>query len=466
MDSIKHSFFKSVLWFIAPSISLVLLLPGRVQAAPLDDAPKSDMTKSSKNPLLTLSMGSEPHASVVHQTDPQGTSAALTTLDGLAFDTQSRELAMSSNLAPDDGMAIPAGGRGETFEYNRRYRVTSDMAIAPLDPQIYSNSSLLIESTDAIDDSSEELTFIPHLRFTEANEFNTFSSGNIWYLAQDNSDTDLTDDEIDETDAGVVEDQEERPWQFEFTPFVFLPLNVQGSSTVNGITADLDLDLGDLLDVLSFAASGRLEAWNRNRFGIIFEGDYLELNARDERLLEGPRGLLSLNIEADVTYEQAYFDLAFGYRTEIDDGNDEDRATQAGLPDGIFDIIAGLRVQHLSQTIDLDFELTDPSRRVAFSRDLGDSDTWVEPLLGARLSYTATPRLRFATMFDISGFGIDGLSLTFRALAGLDWVFAGDTSLKAGYGLYGFEYETGEGRDEFGTDQLQHGPYLAVTFRF
>jgi hypothetical protein len=455
---------------MVPSISLVLLLPDFVQADVLDDASKADIAQSSNNQLLIRSTVSQPPDSGVHQPDPQGITTASTTLDGLAFDTQSRELSMSSNLATDDVMVIPVEGQGETPEHNSQYRVTSDVAIAPSDPQIYRASSLLIESTDvdstdAIDGSSRELTFTPQLQFTEANEVNHLSSDNTWYAAQDSSEADRTDDELDEADA-PVEDQEDRNWQFELTPYFFIPLNVEGTSTVDGITADLDLDLGDILDVLSFASSGRFEAWNRNRFGIIFEGNYLKLDANEERLLEGPQGLLSLNIEADVTYEQAYFDLALGYRTEIDDGNDEDRVTQAGLPDGIFDVIAGLRVQHLSQTIDLDFELAGPRRTLAFSRDLGDSETWVEPLLGVRLGYATSPRLSFATRFDISGFGIDGLSLTYRALAGLDWVFAGDTSLKAGYGLYGIEYETGEGRDEFGINQLQHGPYLAVTFRF
>jgi hypothetical protein len=471
----QRSFFKSVLLLMAPSIALVLLLPARTQAA-VDDVSKVDIAKSFKRQLQTLATVSQPDGSV-HQPDSQDVttvSTVSTALDEVAFDAQLQELSMSSNVATDDVLAISARGQGETFEHHNRYRVTSDVTIAPSDPHVYPDSSFLIESIDAIAISSDELTFIPQLQFTEADEFNNFASGNTWYLAQDHSEADQTDDElyeidagaVEEEDAGAIEDQEERAWQFEFTPYVFFPLNVQGSGTVDGITADLDLDLGDILDVLSFAASGRFEAWNRNRFGIIVEGNYLELNARDERLLEGPLGLLSLNVEADVTYEQAYFDLAFGYRTEIDDGNDEDRTTQAGLPDGNFDIIAGLRVQHLSQTIDLDFELAGPRNSFAFSRNLGDSETWVEPLLGFRLGYNASPRLSIATRFDISGFGIDGLSLTYRALVGLDWVFAGDTSLKVGYGLYGFEYETGEGRDEFGTDQLQHGPYLAVTFRF
>ncbi|WP_302476835.1 hypothetical protein [Ruegeria arenilitoris] len=39
-----------------------------------------------------------------------------------------------------------------------------------------------------------------------------------------------------------------------------------------GQSADLDLDLGDVLDVLDFAAAGQYEAWNGG-FGIIVDAN-------------------------------------------------------------------------------------------------------------------------------------------------------------------------------------------------
>ena len=39
------------------------------------------------------------------------------------------------------------------------------------------------------------------------------------------------------------------PWKFEVAPYVWLPA-MQGDLTVRGRTADIDLDLGDTLDLL------------------------------------------------------------------------------------------------------------------------------------------------------------------------------------------------------------------------
>ena len=54
--------------------------------------------------------------------------------------------------------------------------------------------------------------------------------------------------------------------------YLFTPLRITGKSTVAGQSADLDLDLGDVLDVLDFAAAGQYEAWNGG-FGIIVDAN-------------------------------------------------------------------------------------------------------------------------------------------------------------------------------------------------
>ena len=271
--------------------------------------------------------------------------------------------------------------------------------------------------------------------------------------------------EQERVEADITEDEsKERAWKFEFTPFAFVPFNVDGDSTVEGVTSDINMDLGEILEILTFAASGRFEAWYKNKFGIIFEGIYLKLGDDGEGIISGPRGLVDLGIEVDVEYDQATFDLAFGYRTEISDGDDQDKVSQAGLPDGYFDIIAGLRLQYLEQRAELNTERSGPFRTVSIDRDLGQDETWVEPLLSARFAYQISPKFAIGTRGDISGFGIDDLSTTWRIITGFDWVFSGDTSLKLGYEVYSIDYKTSD--DEFGLDQFQHGPYIGVTFRF
>lgn len=171
--------------------------------------------------------------------------------------------------------------------------------------------------------------------------------------------------------------------------------------------------------------------------------------------------MLEFDVEADLTYQQAIFDLGVGYRTKI--GNKDNPQEK---PDAFFDIIAGLRVQYLKQSLDIDIETENPNDDLEFDTDLGQDETWVEPLLSARIFYNISNKVGLGSRFDISGFGIDELSLTWRVNTGIDWMFAKNTSFKAGYSVFGIDYETGEGEDEFGLDQLQHGPFIAFTFRF
>ena len=273
----------------------------------------------------------------------------------------------------------------------------------------------------------------------------------------------VAQEEIVQSDV-TKDDSEERAWKFELTPFAFIPVNVDGDSRVEGVTSDINMDLGDILEILTFAASSRFEAWYKNKFGIIFEGIYITLGVDGKDIVSGPRELLDIEVDVDVEYDQAVFDLAFAYRTEIHDGDDNDKVSQAGLPDGFFDIIAGVRLQYLEQRADLKTERSGPLRTVSLERNLGQDETWVEPLLSARFGYQISPKFGIGTRGSISGFGIEDLSTTWRILTGFDWVFSGDTSLKLGYEVYSIDYKTSN--DEFGLDQFQHGPYIGVTFRF
>jgi hypothetical protein len=67
-------------------------------------------------------------------------------------------------------------------------------------------------------------------------------------------------------------------WRVDFSPYVFLPYSVDGDSTIAGQTVSFELDTSDILDLLSFALSGRLEVW-KGDFGVILDGYYVNLDA-------------------------------------------------------------------------------------------------------------------------------------------------------------------------------------------
>ncbi|NOD53286.1 hypothetical protein GS635_16705, partial [Ruegeria sp. HKCCD5851] len=72
--------------------------------------------------------------------------------------------------------------------------------------------------------------------------------------------------------------QSETEWRHTLAIYAFLPARTRGDSTVAGVTVPLDLDFGDALELLDFAAAGRYEAW-RGDWGFIIDANYVSLEA-------------------------------------------------------------------------------------------------------------------------------------------------------------------------------------------
>ena len=79
-------------------------------------------------------------------------------------------------------------------------------------------------------------------------------------------------------DSDAKDTAEAARWKFVFQPYATIPISTYGSATVKGQTVDYSLSLGRLLQYLSVAASGRVEAWKGN-WGFIIDGYYANLNA-------------------------------------------------------------------------------------------------------------------------------------------------------------------------------------------
>jgi len=66
-------------------------------------------------------------------------------------------------------------------------------------------------------------------------------------------------------------------WRHAAGVYLFAPLRTKGTSTIGGVSAGIDMNLSDVLDVLDFAASGRYEAW-KGDWGIIFDANYASIS--------------------------------------------------------------------------------------------------------------------------------------------------------------------------------------------
>lgn len=87
------------------------------------------------------------------------------------------------------------------------------------------------------------------------------------------------------------------------------PVSTTGTSTVAGRSADPDLDLGEIVETLNFAASGGVEAW-RGDFGVMLDGYYASIG--DDATLASAGDLATARVE--VTSTQWWLSVMGGFR--------------------------------------------------------------------------------------------------------------------------------------------------------
>ncbi len=234
---------------------------------------------------------------------------------------------------------------------------------------------------------------------------------------------------------------EDDTWRHSITPYLFLPFSTTGTSTVDGTSVDLDLNLSEVLDILQGAASVRYEGWNGD-FGIISEVYYVRL---------GEDGTLPVGgTTIDVDVRQTFVNLQSAYRfAEGVNASGRKYAADAAI---------GVQWNRLKQEIDI----AGPGPGMT----LGGTEDWFEPMIALRYAVEINDKWSFASRAQLSGFGVNGDDLQYLVLAGFDWKGWENTSLRFGYQFYGIDYSTDRSSGEFAYDIDQNGLYAAVAFHF
>lgn len=238
-------------------------------------------------------------------------------------------------------------------------------------------------------------------------------------------------------------DQSEADWRYDLLLYAFLPTRTTGTSTVAGQSVDLDLDLGDVLDLLNWAASGRFEAW-RGDYGLIVDTNYYDLGLQGT--LPGP-----LATQFDIQVRQKWLGLLGAYRVANGTYGDADRRFTV-------DVQAGARYNNLKQTVTLTNPLPLPV--------LGGDEGWWEPVVGARGIWDLNERWNAVVSADFGGFGAGGNDLQVGANAGVEFKPWDRTSLVFGYRYFSMDYSTTTSTGKFGYDVKQHGPVLGLKLNF
>ncbi len=246
-------------------------------------------------------------------------------------------------------------------------------------------------------------------------------------------------------DANAGGDSGSGNWDYVAGLYLWVPVSIDGTSTVSGVDAPLDLSLDDILDLFQAGISARFEAWNRNRWGVVLDGYYADLGT--EVATGGP--------QFNVDIKEGIVDFLGAYR--LTPGSDGLSAgAMPGPSETAVDITFGGRYHYLKQEID-----------VVPGPVLGGSHDWVELAVGARVQWGINERWSTALRGDFSGFGIgDASDLTYNFWATANYHQWDRWALLFGYRLYSLDYETGTGLQRFGMDVTEHGPFIAAAYRF
>ncbi|MCO1333909.1 hypothetical protein MO867_06100 [Microbulbifer sp. OS29] len=249
-------------------------------------------------------------------------------------------------------------------------------------------------------------------------------------------------------------------WRFLVTPYLFLPLRTQGTSTVAGTAVDVDLNLSKTLELLNVAFSARLEAW-KGRFGLVADFYYVHLRLDKGAIVKPPRNPqldIDIDIGVEVDTRQGWINALAGYR--IFEGSLEKSGRRY-----FFDAGAGLRWNRLKQEVKARAGINVGLGSEIRNR-LGGEQSWWEPTLAARGAIEINDCLTFAARSEVGGFGAGGNDLQWNLLAGFDWRVWDTTSLRFGYLYYSIDYSDRLSDGRFAYDITQHGPYIAVTWRW
>jgi hypothetical protein len=218
-------------------------------------------------------------------------------------------------------------------------------------------------------------------------------------------------------------------WDVDFAPYYAWIVGLDGTLTVRGKDAPVDLSFGDIVDNLDFIFTSHVEA-RTSTWGFGFEPNYFELGTREDT----PNGTLR-------TKTKIWLIEGFGtYRW-----GDSGRYT---------DFLFGARYVSLDQGIEL------PAQP-----EVEGKQDWVDPFLGVRFGGEISESWWGHLRADIGGFSV-GSDFAWQATLMFGWRFHDRASLIMGYRHLDMDYEDGSGSDLFRFDAYMTGPLLGFNLHF
>ncbi|HEX6193499.1 MAG TPA: hypothetical protein VFZ42_14095 [Chitinophagaceae bacterium] len=224
-------------------------------------------------------------------------------------------------------------------------------------------------------------------------------------------------------------------WKFLLEPYLMFA-NMKGTIGLGNLpNSEVDKDASEIFENLKFGAMIYFEAYS-------------------------PKWALS----SDMLYMKLGADIA--PNNIINSGKAE--AKQLGWEIALLRRIlpfleAGIGLQLNSIKSELRLNINTLSGPQDHSREI--SETWLDPMIIARVKLPITKKLLLQVRPSIGGFGI-GSDLAWQIQANATYRFSQLFQLSLGYRVIDIDYETGDGSDRFLYDMNTYGPVIRFGFNF
>ena len=203
-----------------------------------------------------------------------------------------------------------------------------------------------------------------------------------------------------------------------------LGAGMEGSVGAFGREADVNLSFSDVLDHLKFGFMAESH---------IYKGKW----AFNEDVIYTKLGMENNLVKADTTQWIIGFDGGYQFKRYVE-------------------LYGGIRINALRNN----WEFKGPLGFVAKPRK-----TWVDPIVGLRITPQLSKNWYLLSRFDVGGFGISS-KFTYQVEGLLERRISPRAQLDFGYRVIGINYDKGDGIRRFLYDVTISGPEAGFTFNF
>jgi hypothetical protein len=227
-------------------------------------------------------------------------------------------------------------------------------------------------------------------------------------------------------------------WHYSVEPYL-LAASIEGDAGVGRVTGlPVNVDFSDILETLEMAFMVHAEAVNTNKWGIMFDYGFMDLGAD----ISGPLGgIVNSEVSQDIMELMVF--------------------KRAKTNSTIYDIYAGIRWW------DNDVDIVVDPGILPGTITTNVDESWVDPVIGARLFHPLNNNWTMLLRGDVGGFGV-GSDFTSLLSIGARYQIKQDMLLNIRYQGLWVDYEDGTAGAPgfFAYDTVTHGPVVGLQFNF